>query len=148
MTNEIEKCVCGCPEHCHNFFPDGRSVCHTCTDCKSFRPTKSEGEKSAIHPDDDVCPTCAVGFRLPSGVCDYCNQPYPSMLISPFQKLLILTDKQQDEVVFELYAMIANQGEQFRTKDSLLFAKLMIIAASQNLSLAIQRAKTNHKWKD
>lgn len=30
-----------------------------------------------VHPDDDVCPSCGTGFRLPSGVCDHCNQPFP-----------------------------------------------------------------------
>lgn len=59
-------------------------------------------------------------------------------------KFLLMSDKQQDQVVFELYAMIANQGKPFRTKDTLEFAKLMLICASQNLSLAIKRAKINH----
>lgn len=63
-------------------------------------------------------------------------------------EFLLLSDEQQDNVVFELYAMIANQGESFKTNDSLVFAKLMILCATQNLSIAIQRAKVNFKWKE
>src|SRR5688572_2181163 len=39
--------------------------------------------RMATDPRDEVCFTCGVGFYLPSGVCDHCDQPFMSEPIKP-----------------------------------------------------------------
>lgn len=53
---------------------------------------------------------------------------------------ILLSDTERDAVIFELYSMVCNGGEhKLPTQDTLEMAKLILLCASQNLQLAMNR---------